>query len=216
MWGLRILIPLLGAGALQVSQDPGEALVTVGDGVALGCRVLMAEPWDLLRLEWVKDVGHEVLCDTRLHPTTFTLLVPCTPRLHLAWDPPRATLSLRQAREDDAGRYFCRVTLEIPRHDMATGNGTLLSVSTAADGGHQAGLVWGLGGALGGTALLMGLALLGHRRWRRNSDTGIYLNVLPPSTLAPKKLPQPPTVMENSTYQGRLQRLRGPPTTPQP
>ncbi|XP_049664488.1 uncharacterized protein LOC126042007 isoform X4 [Accipiter gentilis] len=184
MWGLRILIPLLGAGALRVSQDPGEARVTAGDGVALGCWVLMAEPWDLLRLEWVKDVGHEVLCDTRLHPTAFTLPVPCTPRLHLAWDPPRATLSLHQAREDDAGRYFCRVTLEIPRHDTATGNGTLLSVS-AADGGHQA-------------------------------DTGIYLNVLPPSTLAPKKLPQPPTVMENSMYKGGPQWLRGPPTAPQP
>ncbi|KAM9620067.1 transmembrane and immunoglobulin domain-containing protein 2 [Morphnus guianensis] len=216
MWGLRILIPLLGAGALQVSQDPGEARVTAGDGVALGCRVLMAEPWDVLRLEWVKDAGHGVLCAARLCPTALALPVPCTPRLHLAWHPPRATLSLRQAQEDDAGRYFCRVTLEIPRHDTATGNGTLLSVSTAVDGGHQAGLVWGLVGALGGTALLMGLALLGHRRWRRNSDTGIYLNVLPPSAQAPKKLPQPPTVMENSTYQGGLQRLLGPPTPPQP
>lgn len=140
--------PFPAAGALRVSQDPGEARVTAGDGVALGCWVLMAEPWDLLRLEWVKDVGHEVLCDTRLHPTAFTLPVPCTPRLHLAWDPPRATLSLHQAREDDAGRYFCRVTLEIPRHDTATGNGTLLSVSTGTRG---RGPFLGGGGALVGT-----------------------------------------------------------------
>ncbi|XP_029888565.1 collagen alpha-1(III) chain-like [Aquila chrysaetos chrysaetos] len=79
-----------------------------------------------------------------------------------------------------------------------------------------AGLASGLAGALGGTALLVGLALLGRRCWRRNSDTVIYLNVLPPSARAPKKLPQPPTVMENSMYQGGLQRLRGPPMAPQP
>ncbi|KAF1422100.1 Transmembrane and immunoglobulin domain-containing protein 2, partial [Spheniscus humboldti] len=114
MWGLGVLIPLLGVGALRVSQDPGEVRVTVGGGVALGCRVLVAEPWDLLRLEWVKDVGHGVLCAVRLHPTAAPALpVPCTPRLSLAWHPPRATLSLHQARGDDAGRYLCRVTLEI-------------------------------------------------------------------------------------------------------
>lgn len=123
------------AGALQVSQDPGEAQVTVGGEVALVCWVLVAEPWDLLRLEWVKEVGHGVLCATRLRPSTSTPLVPCVPRLHLSWQPPRATLSLRQARGDDAGRYLCRVTLEIPRYSTATGNGTLLSVSPGTGGG---------------------------------------------------------------------------------
>ncbi|XP_076215799.1 transmembrane and immunoglobulin domain-containing protein 2 [Aptenodytes patagonicus] len=217
MWGLGVLIPLLGAaGALRVSQDPGEARVTVGGRVALGCQVLVAEPWDLLRLEWLKDVGRRVLCTARLHPTAPHPPVPCTPRLRLAWHPPRATLSLHQARGDDAGRYLCRVTLEIPHHSTATGNGTLLSISTAADGGHQAGLVWGLAVALGGTALLLGLAFLGHRRWRRNSDAGIYLNMLPPSAWAPKKLLRAPTVMENNMYQGGLRGAWGPPGTPQP
>ncbi|XP_014805149.1 PREDICTED: transmembrane and immunoglobulin domain-containing protein 2 [Calidris pugnax] len=136
MWSLGVLILLLGVGALRVSQDPGEARVTAGDKVALVCQVLVAEPWDLLRLEWVKDPGHRVLCDTRLHPTALPSPSPCTPRLHLAWDPPWANLSLRQARGDDAGWYLCRVTIEIPCHSTATGNGTLLSVSTA-DGGHQ-------------------------------------------------------------------------------
>uniref|UniRef100_A0A663FC89 Ig-like domain-containing protein n=1 Tax=Aquila chrysaetos chrysaetos TaxID=223781 RepID=A0A663FC89_AQUCH len=110
--------PFPAAGALRVSQDPGEARVPAGAGVALGCRVLTAEPWDLLRLEWVKDVGHGVLCAARLRPAAVALPVPCTPRFHL----------------DDAGRYFCRVTLEIPRHDTAAGNGTLLSVSTGTRG----------------------------------------------------------------------------------
>ncbi|KAF1527635.1 Transmembrane and immunoglobulin domain-containing protein 2, partial [Eudyptes sclateri] len=110
-WVTPTLFPA--AGALRVSQDPGEVRVTVGGGVALGCRVLVAEPWDLLRLEWVKDVGHGVLCTVRLRPAAPALPVPCTPRLRLAWDPPRATLSLHQARGDDAGRYLCRVTLEI-------------------------------------------------------------------------------------------------------
>ncbi|NWX06094.1 TMIG2 protein, partial [Caloenas nicobarica] len=113
MWGLGVLIPLLGAGALQVSQDPAEAQVTAGDEVALGCRVLVAKPWDLLRLEWVRDTGHRVLCATRLRPATPVPSSPCSPRLRLAWDPPRATLSVLQARGDDAGRYLCRVTLEI-------------------------------------------------------------------------------------------------------
>ncbi|NXC78134.1 TMIG2 protein, partial [Anhinga anhinga] len=102
------------AGALQVSQSPGETRVTVGGGAALGCQVLVSEPWDMLRLEWVKDVGHGVLlCDTRLHSAAPTTVAPCAPRLHLAWHPPCATLSLHHAREDDAGRYLCRVTLEI-------------------------------------------------------------------------------------------------------
>ncbi|NXJ72191.1 TMIG2 protein, partial [Rostratula benghalensis] len=113
MWGLGVLIPLLGASALQVSQDPGEVQVTAGDKVALGCQVLAAEPWDLLRLEWVKDTGHRVLCDTRLHPSALVSPIPCTSRLHLAWDPPQATLSLLQAQGDDSGHYLCRVTIEI-------------------------------------------------------------------------------------------------------
>ncbi|NWX42200.1 TMIG2 protein, partial [Steatornis caripensis] len=100
-------------GALRVSQDPGEVQVTVGDEVALGCQVLVAEPWNLLRLEWVKEPGHGVLCAARLRPATPGPPDPCPPRLHLAWHPPRATLSLHQAQGDDAGRYLCRVTLEI-------------------------------------------------------------------------------------------------------
>ncbi|XP_075579990.1 LOW QUALITY PROTEIN: transmembrane and immunoglobulin domain-containing protein 2 [Pelecanus crispus] len=198
MWGLGILILLFpAAGALQVSQDPSEAWVTVGGSVALGCQVLTAGPWDLLRLEWVKDTERKVLCATRLHPAALAPPNSCTPRFHLAWHPPCATLSLQHAQGDDAGHYVCRVTLEIPRHDTATGNGTLLSVSTASDGGHQAGLVWGLVGALGGTALLLGLAFLGHWCWRRNSDTGIYMNVLPASAQPPPEAVAPTLVMES-------------------
>lgn len=117
-----------------MSQDPGEAQVTAGDEVALGCRVLVAEPWDLLQLEWVRDTGRRVLCATRLRPATPVPSSPCTPRLRLAWVPPRATLSVLQARGDDAGRYLCRVTLEIPFHSTVTGNGTLLSVTAGTWG----------------------------------------------------------------------------------
>ncbi|NXS91010.1 TMIG2 protein, partial [Jacana jacana] len=113
MWGLGILIPLLGASAVQVSQDPGEARVTAGDKVALGCQVLVSGPWDLLRLEWVKDTEHRVLCDTRLHPTALAFPITCTSRLRLAWNPPLATLSLLQAQRNDSGRYLCRITIEI-------------------------------------------------------------------------------------------------------
>ncbi|XP_074707608.1 transmembrane and immunoglobulin domain-containing protein 2 [Strix uralensis] len=215
MWGLRVLIPLLGAGALRVSQDPEEMWVTAGDEVALGCQVLVAEPWDQLRLEWVTDVGYKVLCAARLNRTTPTPPAPCIPRFHLAWHPPCATLSLRQAQGNDTGRYLCRVTLEIPHHDTAIGNGTQLSVSTAADGGHRVGLMWGLAGALGGTALLLGLAVLSHWCWRRNSDAIIYTNVMPASVRVPKLLP-PPAVMESNPYQGGLQHARGPPVAPRP
>ncbi|NXT47617.1 TMIG2 protein, partial [Pluvianellus socialis] len=104
-------------GALQVSQDPDKVQVTAGDKVALECHVLVAESWDLLRLEWVKDAGNRVLCATRLYhrrvQATTVPPSPCPPRLHLDWQPPCATLSLLQVQGDDAGRYLCRVTLEI-------------------------------------------------------------------------------------------------------
>ncbi|XP_030365189.1 transmembrane and immunoglobulin domain-containing protein 2 isoform X2 [Strigops habroptila] len=212
MWGLGVLIPLLGAGALRVSQVPGELWVPAGEEVTLWCRVLAAEPWDLLRVEWVKDGARGALCAARLRPGTSTAPAPCGPRLRMAWDPPSATLSLHRAQGEDAGRYLCRVTVEIPHHGTATGNGTRLHV-TAADGGHQAGLAGGLAGALGGSALLLALAVLCHRHWRRTSDTRIYVNMAP---RAPKKLLPPPKVMESRTYQTGLHRARGPPTAPQP
>lgn len=83
---------------------------------------------------------------------------------------------------------------------MGTGTSlTALPSPPAADGGHRtgkrvpavptapsipeprgwpqlrvlAGLVWGLVGALGGSALLLGLALLGHRHWRRDSGNPV-------------------------------------------
>ncbi|NWI56428.1 TMIG2 protein, partial [Calyptomena viridis] len=89
------------AGALRVTQDPGEVQVTAGDRVALGCQVEVAEPWEKLRIEWMKDGGQEALCATRLEPATPVPPAPCAPRaphLHLAWQPPRATLSLPRAR----------------------------------------------------------------------------------------------------------------------
>ncbi|NWU82739.1 TMIG2 protein, partial [Onychorhynchus coronatus] len=113
MWGLGVLIPLLGAGALRVLQDPGEVQVTAGDTVALRCWVEVDEHWDLLWMEWVRDGGHGVLCATRLDPLTPGPPDPCAPPLHLAWLPPRATLSLPRVRGNDSGRYLCRVTLEI-------------------------------------------------------------------------------------------------------
>ncbi|NWR40181.1 TMIG2 protein, partial [Tachuris rubrigastra] len=113
MWGLGILIPLLGAGALRVLQAPGKVQVTAGDTVALQCRVEVAERRYLLRMEWVRDGGHGVLCATRLGPLTPEPPDPCAAPFHLSWQPPRATLSLPPARDNDSGRYLCRVTLEI-------------------------------------------------------------------------------------------------------
>ncbi|NXB03831.1 TMIG2 protein, partial [Cnemophilus loriae] len=104
------------AGALRVSQDPGELQVTAGDTVALGCQVEVAESGVLLRMEWVRDGGLGVLCATRVVFVTSLPLFPCDPRapgVQLAWQPPRATLSLPQVQENDSGHYLCRVTLEI-------------------------------------------------------------------------------------------------------
>ncbi|XP_035169871.1 transmembrane and immunoglobulin domain-containing protein 2 [Oxyura jamaicensis] len=137
MWGLGVLVPLLGAGALWVIQDPSEVQVTAGEGVALGCWVVAAEPPQMLRVEWLKAAGHRVLCSARMGPAAPP--APCSPRLRLAWQPPHATLSILRARPGDAGCYVCRVTLEIPRHATATGNGTVLTVSagTPGDGGRR-------------------------------------------------------------------------------
>ncbi|NXD32761.1 TMIG2 protein, partial [Spelaeornis formosus] len=116
MWGLGVLIPLLGAGALRVIQEPGELRVAAGDTVALGCRVEVAESGAVLRMEWVRDGGLGVLCATRLAFVTPPALAPCprrVPGVRLAWDPPRANLSLPQLQRNDSGRYLCRVILEI-------------------------------------------------------------------------------------------------------
>ncbi|NXA72020.1 TMIG2 protein, partial [Thryothorus ludovicianus] len=116
MWGLGVLILLLGAGALRVIQDPAELQVTAGDTVALGCRVEVAESEPVLRMEWQRDGGLGVLCGIRLQFVTHLPLSPCprgAPGVLLAWHPPRATLSLPQVQGNDSGRYLCRVTLEI-------------------------------------------------------------------------------------------------------
>ncbi|XP_074384762.1 transmembrane and immunoglobulin domain-containing protein 2 isoform X1 [Zonotrichia albicollis] len=142
MWLLGVLIPLLGAGALRVTQEPAELQVAAGDTVALQCQVEVAEGEVLLRMEWLRDGGLGGLCATRLRLGTPLSPLPCARRApggaELAWHPPRATLSLPQVQSSDSGRYLCRVTLEIPRHDTATGNGTELRV-TPALGGHQPG-----------------------------------------------------------------------------
>ncbi|XP_039421915.1 uncharacterized protein LOC120411409 [Corvus cornix cornix] len=166
-------------------------------------------------MEWVRDGGLGVLCATRLDFVTPLPLSPCSahaPGVQLAWHPPRATLSLPQVQGNDSGRYLCRVTLEIPRYGTATGNGTELSVTPAAVGGHQAALLWGLVGGLGGPALLLGMALLGYRCCHRSSDTPIYMNVMFRAR-DPTKLPPPPKLKHN-LYQQELRRAQGP--TPAP
>ncbi|NXO88953.1 TMIG2 protein, partial [Certhia brachydactyla] len=103
-------------GALRVIQDPDELQVTAGDTVALGCRVEVAESVALLRMEWLRDGGLGVLCANRLSfvtPLSPSFCARRVPGVQLAWQPPRATLSLPQVRGNDSGRYLCRVTLEI-------------------------------------------------------------------------------------------------------
>ncbi|XP_057896618.1 transmembrane and immunoglobulin domain-containing protein 2 [Melospiza georgiana] len=215
MWQLGVLIPLLGAGALRVTQEPAELQVAAGDTVALQCQVEVAEGEVLLRMEWLRDGGLGALCATRLRLGTPLSPPLCAPRgARLAWHPPRATLSLPQVRSSDSGRYLCRVTLEIPRHDTATGNGTELRVSPALLWALLAGL-----GSLGGIVLLLGLALLCQRGCHRSPgavhpDSPIYLNVGSPSARGPPK--PPPPQPEISPYQVEPQRARGPPLPPRP
>ncbi|CAN8201365.1 unnamed protein product [Coccothraustes coccothraustes] len=226
MWQLGVLIPLLGAGALQVTQEPGELQVAAGDTVALECRVALevAKGEARLWMEWLRDGGLRVLCVTRL---MFGIPQPPSPcpgqalGAQLAWDPPRATLSLPQVQRNHSGRYLCRVTLEIPRRDAATGNGTELRVTPAALG-HRTALFWALLGglgSLGGTALLLGMALLVPRCCRRSPgavhpDSAIYLNVGSPPARGPAK--PPPPAPEISPYEREPQRARGRPLPPRP
>uniref|UniRef100_A0A8C2TH34 Ig-like domain-containing protein n=1 Tax=Coturnix japonica TaxID=93934 RepID=A0A8C2TH34_COTJA len=129
-------------GALQVNQDPPELWAAAGTNVSLRCQLQTAQRWTMARVTWLKDGGHEVLCEhrvTHLPPKATTM--PCaTPHIHLTWSPPHANLSLHGAQEGDAGRYVCHVTIEVPYLATATGNGTMLHVSAGmwgAQGGGQ-------------------------------------------------------------------------------
>lgn len=102
--------------------------MAAGEGVALGCWVVAPEPPQMFRVEWLKGAGRGVLCSARMGPAATP--APCVPGLSIAWDPPNAALSIQRARPGDAGCYVCRVTLEIPHLATATGNGTVLTVST--------------------------------------------------------------------------------------
>ncbi|XP_077644862.1 uncharacterized protein LOC144247583 [Lonchura striata] len=222
MWRLGVLIPLLGgavptAGTLRVTQHPGELQVTTGGTVALGCQVEVAESEALLRMEWVRAGVFGVLCATRLRFGTPLPLFPCphrAPGARLAWHPPRATLSLPQVQGNDSGRYLCRVTLEIPRHGSATGNGTELRVTpgTARDSPGPPGTA-----PCGEVAPPRGSGGIteGHQQGAVPSDTAIYLNVVSLSARDPAKLPPPPE-LKISPYQRGLQRARGPPVPPRP
>ncbi|NXT70570.1 TMIG2 protein, partial [Chaetops frenatus] len=113
VWGATPPSPST-AGALRVSQEPGELQVTAGDTAALRCQVEVAESRRLLlRMEWLRAGGLGLVCATRLAFVTPLPLSPCAPGVRLAWHAPRATLSLPQVRENRSGRYLCRVTLEI-------------------------------------------------------------------------------------------------------
>ncbi|XP_021234487.1 transmembrane and immunoglobulin domain-containing protein 2 isoform X3 [Numida meleagris] len=237
VWRFGVLIPLLSAGALRVSQEPAELRVAAGTDVSLRCQLELAEPWSQVRVSWLRDGGHEELCDTRLRPEAAA--EPCaTPRLHLTWSPPHANLSLRGVREGDAGCYVCHVIVEIPPLTTATGNGTLLRVGAGADVWHGAGtcvtaasrappgsggseavpqlalfadLMWKLGGGVGGTLLLLVLISLGCWRCRRRADTSdIYVNII--SRRTPRSKSAQGAAAGGQIVQGGLDRVWTPPS----
>ncbi|XP_015741559.1 transmembrane and immunoglobulin domain-containing protein 2 [Coturnix japonica] len=208
----QVLLPAV--GALQVNQDPPELWAAAGTNVSLRCQLQTAQRWTMARVTWLKDGGHEVLCEhrvTHLPPKATTM--PCaTPHIHLTWSPPHANLSLHGAQEGDAGRYVCHVTIEVPYLATATGNGTMLHVSAGADGDHGAGLTWELCGAVGGTVLLVGLISLGCCccRRRRADTSDIYVNMVPHRTPRDKN-PQG-AAAGGRCVQGGLDRTWNPPS----
>ncbi|XP_042695438.1 uncharacterized protein LOC122171745 [Centrocercus urophasianus] len=210
MWRFGVLIPLLSVGALQVSQEPAELWVAAGTNVSLRCQLVTTEPWSMARIAWLKDGEHEVLCTTRLYPKAAVL--PCaTPRLQLAWSPPHAELSLHGAQQGDAGCYVCCFTIEKPYLAVATCeqrvNGTLLHVSTGADGELKQKL-WG---AVGGALLLVGLISLGCWCCRRKADTSnIYVNIVPRRT--PRNKSPQGAAAGGQCVQGGLERAWKPPS----
>ncbi|XP_048783194.1 uncharacterized protein LOC125684797 [Lagopus muta] len=235
-----VLLPAV--GALQVSQEPAELRVAAGTNVSLRCQLVTTEPWSMARIAWLKDGEHDVLCTTRLYPKAAVL--PCaTPRLQLAWSPPHAKLSLHGAQQGDAGCYVCCFTIEKPYLAVATCkqhvNGTLLHVSTGADGAHGAGmcvpsdphspppgaggseaaaqlavlaeLKQKLWGAVGGALLLVGLISLGCWCCRRKADTSnIYVNIVPCRT--PRNKSPQGAAAGGQCIQGGLDRAWKPPS----
>ncbi|XP_039551293.1 transmembrane and immunoglobulin domain-containing protein 2 isoform X4 [Passer montanus] len=157
------------AGALRVTQEPGELQAAAGDTVALACQVEVAEGGTLLRMEWpAAGAGQR-----------------------------QRQLRVQRDPGDPPARHRHRQRHRAPRQPR--------SWRTPA-------LLWPLLGGLGGTALLLGMAVLGHRCCRRSPgaahpDTAIYVNVVsPPAAAKP-----PPAQPKVCPYEAEPRWARGPP-----
>ncbi|XP_050790478.1 transmembrane and immunoglobulin domain-containing protein 2 [Gopherus flavomarginatus] len=179
------------AGTLKVRQDPAQILAPVGGSVELSCQINTAQRWEQLRVEWQRDSPLMVFCQVVLNKTSVSnccrgVGVCDDARLSFTWHPPKFTLRMSNINEDDVGWYVCKAIVEIPVNLDATGNGTMLNTSAAAEGGgwlrnHSRDLVlWlGLAGALAITALLLLPAVICcYKRRRRDPGQAIYVNVL--------------------------------------
>ncbi|XP_040393477.1 uncharacterized protein LOC121060085 isoform X4 [Cygnus olor] len=171
MWGLGVLVPLLGVGALWVIQDPSEvqppsATLSIlrarpGDAGCYVCRVTLEIP------RYATATGNGTV-----------LRVSAGRGIAQS-----GAATVQEGRGQDGDGDRDRDSAQWGWHSPDSA----FPPPAAADAGHGAGLVWGLAGALGGAFLLLGLAVLGYRHWHRRTDTAIYLNVLPRSARTPKK-----------------------------
>ncbi|XP_075759138.1 transmembrane and immunoglobulin domain-containing protein 2 [Pelodiscus sinensis] len=200
------LLPLLSAASLlgatekneslQVKQDPPQIQAWPGDSVELPCQILTAKPWARLRVEWQQDNDLKTLCWVLLYNGSASNCCRgpggCDSRFGFTWHPPTFTLWMGNASTGDAGRYVCLVTLEIPEILKAEGNGTILNISAAGEGGALRNLIgdpvfWlGLAGGLAVVGLLPAVICC-YKHKCRNPGQQIYVNVLYRQKQAEKK-----------------------------
>ncbi|XP_030578659.1 transmembrane and immunoglobulin domain-containing protein 2-like [Archocentrus centrarchus] len=99
-----------------VTQTPD---VSVMEGETINITCCWTEKFERFRVQWLKNQT-VIKTENSLNRSQGSLKQEAK-----SW----SSLTLTKIRTEDSGRYICRVTVEIPSLTVATGNGTVITVT---------------------------------------------------------------------------------------